>query len=81
MRRLGHKHCARKKLFYVDGHKRAEQRFHRKELCEDCLLKLEPHCHRWLQVLEHEVNEWIDDPDVNFNKQRVRCGHLCDDED
>ena len=27
------------------------------------------------------MNEWIDDPDVNFNKQRVRCGHSHDDDD
>ncbi len=81
MRRLGHEHCARKKSFYVDGHERAEQRFHRKEFSEDYLLKLEPYCHRWLQVTEHEVNKWIEDPGVNFDKQYVRCGHSYEDDD
>ena len=45
MRRLGCRCCARKKSFCVDGHERAEQRFHRKEFSDDCLLKLGPCCH------------------------------------
>ena len=81
MRRLGHGCCARKKSFCVDDHERAEQRFHRKEFSDDCSLKLEPHCHRWLQVSEDQVNQWIEDPKVNFDKQRKRCGHSCDDEE
>jgi hypothetical protein len=81
MRRLGHEHCARKKSFCVDGHERAEQRFHRKEFSEEHLLKLEPCCHRWLQVTEDQVNNWIDNPDVNFDRQCVRCGHSYDNDD
>ena len=27
------------------------------------------------------MSEWIDDPDVNFDKQRVRCGHSHDDDE
>jgi hypothetical protein len=66
MRRLGHEHCTRKKSFYIDGHERADQRFHRKEFTEEHLLKLEPCCcHQWLQVSQHELNEWIVNPDTN----------------
>jgi hypothetical protein len=64
MRPLGCEHCARTKLFHVDGHERAEQLFHGKEFSKEHLLKLEPCCHRWLQVVEDQVNDWIDDPDV-----------------
>jgi hypothetical protein len=45
MCQLGYKYCSRKKSFYVDGHERAEQWFHRKEFKEESLLKLEPCCH------------------------------------
>jgi hypothetical protein len=58
-----------------------EQRFHRKEFSEECSLKLEPHCHRLLQVTEDQVNDWIDDPNVNFDRQHARCGRSCDNED
>jgi hypothetical protein len=68
------------KLFHVDGHERAKQQFHQKEFSKECLLKLEPHCHRWLQVTKDETNKWVDDPDVNFDRQHVPCGHSCDDD-
>ena len=42
MRRLGFKYDTRKKSFYVDGHERPEQRFHRARFCEEYLTKLEP---------------------------------------
>jgi hypothetical protein len=81
MHRLGCRCCERKKSFCVDGHARAEQRFHRKEFSDERSLKLEPRCHRWLQVSKDQVSEWIDDPEVNFDKQCERCGHSCDDEE
>ena len=27
------------------------------------------------------MSEWIDDPDIDLDKQCVPCGHLCDDDD
>jgi hypothetical protein len=80
MRRLGYKYCARKKSFYVDGHERAEQRFHRKEFTEEYLLRLEPYCHRWLQVSKDELDLWIDDLDINFDPQYCVCGYHYENE-
>jgi hypothetical protein len=81
MRRLGYKYSARKKSFYVDGHERAEQRFHRKEFTEEYLLKLEPYCNRWIQVSQYEVNQWIANPDIDFDQQYFVCGHDYDDDE
>jgi hypothetical protein len=39
------------------------------------LLKLEPYCHGWLQVLKDELNLWIDDLDVDFDPQYCICGY------
>jgi hypothetical protein len=75
MRQLGYKYCSRKMSFYVDGHERAEQRFHRNEFTEEYLLKLEPCCHQWLQVSKDELNLWIHGKDIDFDLQYYVCGY------
>jgi hypothetical protein len=80
MRRLGYKYCSRNNSFYVDGHERAEQRFHRKEFTEEYLLKLDPYCNQWLQVSKDELNLWIHDKDIDFDRQYYVCGYHYENE-
>jgi hypothetical protein len=68
MQRLGYKYCTQKKSFYVDDHKRAKQRFHRKEFTEEYSLKLEPNSHRWLQVSKAQLDMWFTDKEINFDQ-------------
>jgi hypothetical protein len=81
MQRLGYKYCTRKKSYYVDNHKRAEQHFHRKEFTEEYLLNLEPYCHRWIQVSKAQLYMWFTDQEINFDRQYYSCGYHYENED
>ncbi|KAI2514285.1 hypothetical protein MHU86_178 [Fragilaria crotonensis] len=58
LRRLGFSYDARKKTFFVDGHERPNVVFHRNQFCKDYLSKLEPRCHRWIQVTRETAENW-----------------------
>jgi len=58
IRRLGFSYDNRKKTFFVDGHERPNVVFHRNQFCKEYLAKLEPRCHRWIQVTKETVEGW-----------------------
>ena len=58
LRRLGFSYDSRKKTFFVDGHERPDVVFHRNHFCKDYLSRLEPRCHRWIQVTKETVEGW-----------------------
>ena len=59
MRLLNFKYNARKKSFYVDGHKCEDVVENHKECCQQYLTELELYCRRWVQVSK-EVASTID---------------------
>jgi hypothetical protein len=58
---FGFRYDGRKKTYYVDGHEKPSQRFHRLQFAEEYLKIIEPRCHRWIQLPETEVQELIQD--------------------
>ena len=51
-----------KKSYYVDGHEKSEQKFHRYKLCEKYLVENEMRIHQWIQYSNEKVDE------LNFRK-------------
>ena len=47
-----------KSTFFVDGHERPNVVFRRNEFCKEYLSKLEPRCHRWIQVTKETAERW-----------------------
>ncbi len=54
---LGFKRDSAKKSYYVDGHEKPEQQEHRAQFINQYLTKIEPHCHRWVQLTVDELQQ------------------------
>ena len=80
LRRLGFAYDSRKKTFFVDGHERPNVVFHRNQFCKDYLSKLEPRCHRWIQVTKETVERWKHERlPLNLNANAKGYSYLSDD--
>ncbi|KAI2496104.1 hypothetical protein MHU86_18381 [Fragilaria crotonensis] len=80
LRRLGFSYDSRKKTFFVDGHERPNVVFHRNQFCKDYLSKLEPRCHRWIQVTKETVERWKHERlPSNMNANAKGYSYLSDD--
>jgi hypothetical protein len=65
---LGFSYSARKKTFFVDGHERQDVVVRRNEFCKEYLTKIEPRCHRWIQVPKETVEKWKSEK-MEFNEK------------
>jgi hypothetical protein len=54
---LGFKGDSAKKSYYVDGHEKPEQQEHRAQFINQYLTKIEPRCHRWVQLTVDELQQ------------------------
>ena len=52
---MGFKYDYEKKCYYVDGHDKPEQKFHRFEFTKEYLTKIELQSHRWVQFTLEEA--------------------------
>ncbi len=80
LRRLRFLYDAQKKIFFIDGNKQPNIVFHRNQFCKDYLSKLEPRCHRWIQVTKNTSENWKNEKTPEeFNKNAKGYSYLSDD--
>ncbi len=53
---MGFKQDAAKKCCNVDGHEKPEQQRHCTKFISEYLTKIEPRCHRWIQLSNEEFD-------------------------
>ena len=59
MKLIGFRYDTKKKIYYVDGHEKSEQRFSRLEFSEHYLTKLEPRMCRWIQISKSVAQDMV----------------------
>ena len=55
MKQIGYSYSAKKKSYYVDGHEKPEQRFHRYQFGKSYLQELAYKTHRWVHITTDEL--------------------------
>ena len=56
MHAMGFKQDTAKKCYYVDGHEKPKQQRHCTKFISEYLTKIEPRCHRWIQLSNKEFD-------------------------
>ena len=66
MNLIGFTYSTQQKLYYVDGHERADVVSRRKEFCHKYLTELEPRCLQWVQYASSELEAANLDPEFGY---------------